>query len=247
MAPQARPPSSSPGAPGSPLCWANLGPEKLGSFWQKRYYDRKVRDAGEFAVKLRYLHRNPVTRGLVKEPGDWEWSSFRYHDLRENGVAQTESERTGRDRELKMFGRPQPELSSAQVSVQKTDATWGTRLERVPDLRILSPHPSDCSLFHFAIMSGATEQLVSPPCLHRDRATNARCTLQTISQDTILRFEEFHISRIAVYSDQSRSVGPEPVRFREIANIPSAHSYNASIREAQFEIVFQKKIVLIFV
>ena len=28
------------------------------SFWQKRYYDRNVRDAREFSVKLRYLHRN---------------------------------------------------------------------------------------------------------------------------------------------------------------------------------------------
>jgi hypothetical protein len=29
------------------------------SFWQKRYYDRNVRDAQEFTVKLRYLQRNP--------------------------------------------------------------------------------------------------------------------------------------------------------------------------------------------
>jgi putative transposase len=41
------------------------------SFWQKRYYDRNVRDAQEFTVKLRYLHRNPVERGLAKEPGHW--------------------------------------------------------------------------------------------------------------------------------------------------------------------------------
>jgi putative transposase len=34
-------------------------------FRQKRYYDRNVRDAREFTVKLRYLHRNPVTRGLI--------------------------------------------------------------------------------------------------------------------------------------------------------------------------------------
>ena len=71
------------GAPGSPLFWANLGSENPNPFWQKRYYDRNVRDAREFAVKLRYLHRNPVKRGLVKEPGDWEWSSFRHYALRE--------------------------------------------------------------------------------------------------------------------------------------------------------------------
>src|SRR6266571_5582901 len=35
---------------------ANLG--HLGSFWEKRYYDRNVRDEEEFIVKLKYLHRN---------------------------------------------------------------------------------------------------------------------------------------------------------------------------------------------
>ena len=42
------------------------------SFWQKRYYDRNVGDEREFIIKLRYLHRNPVKRGLVKEPEDWK-------------------------------------------------------------------------------------------------------------------------------------------------------------------------------
>ena len=59
---------------------ANLGHQQvLGSgepFWQKRYYDRNVRSVRELGIKLRYLHRNPVKRGLVREPGDWKWSSF---------------------------------------------------------------------------------------------------------------------------------------------------------------------------
>jgi putative transposase len=33
------------------------------AFWQKRYYDRNVRGT-EFREKLRYIHRNPVKRGL---------------------------------------------------------------------------------------------------------------------------------------------------------------------------------------
>src|ERR1700751_6125739 len=36
---------------------------KGGAFWQKRYYDRNVRDEREFQAKLRYLHRNPVKKG----------------------------------------------------------------------------------------------------------------------------------------------------------------------------------------
>jgi REP element-mobilizing transposase RayT len=87
-------PGSRIGAPGSPLRWANLGSENPNPFWQKRYYDRNVRDAQEFAVKLRYLHRNPVKRGLVKEPGDWGWSSFRHYAFRENGEVEIESEWT---------------------------------------------------------------------------------------------------------------------------------------------------------
>lgn len=69
------------------------------SFWQKRYYDRNVRDAREFSIKLRYLHRNPVKRGLVREPAEWSWSSFRHYALREAGAVEIESERTARDRE----------------------------------------------------------------------------------------------------------------------------------------------------
>ena len=79
---------------------------KTGAFWEKRYYDRNVRDEEEFKIKLRYLHRNPVARGLVKEPGDWKWSSFRHYALRETGVAEIESEWTANDREAREQGKP---------------------------------------------------------------------------------------------------------------------------------------------
>jgi putative transposase len=75
-----------------------------GSFWQKRYYDRNVRDAEEFKVKLRYVHRNPVKRGLVKQAAEWKWSSFRHYAFREVGVVEIESEWTARDREREVAG-----------------------------------------------------------------------------------------------------------------------------------------------
>ncbi len=65
-----------------------------GPFWQKRYYDRNVRDTHEFGVKLRYLHRNPVPRGLVKQAADWKWSSFRHYALREDCGVEIESQCT---------------------------------------------------------------------------------------------------------------------------------------------------------
>ena len=30
--------------------------------------------------KLKYIHDNPVRRGLVEHPGEWRWSSYRYHE-----------------------------------------------------------------------------------------------------------------------------------------------------------------------
>ncbi len=82
------------------------GALESGTFWQKRYYDRNVRDAREFREKLRYLHRNPVKRGLVGEAGEWKWSSFRHYALRESGVVEIESEWTARDRETNNRGGP---------------------------------------------------------------------------------------------------------------------------------------------
>jgi putative transposase len=85
---------------------------ETGSFWQKRYYDRNVRDEDEFKVKLRYLHRNPVKRGLATNPADWNWSSFRHYALREVGAVEIESQWTASYRETKISGgRPRLFLS----------------------------------------------------------------------------------------------------------------------------------------
>jgi putative transposase len=45
-------------------------------FWQRRFYDFNVYSAEKRREKLEYIHRNPVTRGLVKDPKDWAWSSY---------------------------------------------------------------------------------------------------------------------------------------------------------------------------
>lgn len=36
--------------------------------------------------KLRYMHRNPVKRGLVESPEQWAWSSFRWYWYGEVGA-----------------------------------------------------------------------------------------------------------------------------------------------------------------
>ena len=60
--------------------------------------------------KLRYIHRNPVMRGLVETPEDWAWSSFRHYVSGEAGVVEIESEWAARRREREVrFEAPPPE------------------------------------------------------------------------------------------------------------------------------------------
>ena len=68
-------------------------------FWQARYYDFNVWTKKKRVEKLRYIHRNPVKRGLVKKAEDWEWSSFWHYLTGEEGVVEIESDWTGRKRE----------------------------------------------------------------------------------------------------------------------------------------------------
>ena len=78
-------------------------------FWQKRYYDLNVRDHDQLVEKLRYIHRNPVKRGLCAAPGDWEWSSFRHYATGAEGRVEIESEWTARKLE-RAAGRLCPAL-----------------------------------------------------------------------------------------------------------------------------------------
>jgi putative transposase len=52
-------------------------------FWTTRYYDFNVFTHNKLVEKLKYMHRNPVTRGLVTNPEDWGWSSYRHYALNE--------------------------------------------------------------------------------------------------------------------------------------------------------------------
>jgi hypothetical protein len=71
-----------------------------GSFWQARYYDFNVWTEAKRTDKLRYIHRNPVKRGLVSSPELWAWSSFRHYVSGVEGVVEIESQWTARKREL---------------------------------------------------------------------------------------------------------------------------------------------------
>jgi putative transposase len=60
-------------------------------FWQPRYFDFNVFSDTKHIEKVRYIHRNPVTRGLVPKPEDYPWSSFKHYATGEPGPIEIES------------------------------------------------------------------------------------------------------------------------------------------------------------
>jgi len=96
-------------------------------FWQTRYYDFNVWTKRKRIEKLRYMHRNPVKRGLVEKPEDWAWSSFVHYATGIEGVVEIESEWTGRRRErmgmplrLKIKELPHPSKTGSDGAPSKS-------------------------------------------------------------------------------------------------------------------------------
>ena len=68
-------------SPSQALLWE----QEAQHIWQARFYDFNVWSQRKRGEKLRYMHENPVKRGLVLEPGQWVWSSFRDYAYDEPG------------------------------------------------------------------------------------------------------------------------------------------------------------------
>jgi putative transposase len=100
-------------------------------FWQRRYYDFNVWSEHKRIEKLRYMHRNPVKRGLAERPEDWLWSSFRHYLYGEEGIVEIESEWTARRRE-KLGIRPVATIRSERKSPPLATAAPRLRSGQAP-------------------------------------------------------------------------------------------------------------------
>jgi REP-associated tyrosine transposase len=54
--------------------------------WQRGGYDLNVWSEKKRLEKLTYMHNNPVKRGLVSQPEDWPWSSWRFYYLADSSI-----------------------------------------------------------------------------------------------------------------------------------------------------------------
>jgi putative transposase len=53
---------------------------RTGRFWAKDCWDTYMRDSRQELATIKYIESNPVKAFLVKEPGEWPWSSARFRD-----------------------------------------------------------------------------------------------------------------------------------------------------------------------
>ena len=49
--------------------------------WQDGYYDTHVKTAKQFEYVAYYIEQNPVVKGLVDSPEQWDASSASYRDV----------------------------------------------------------------------------------------------------------------------------------------------------------------------
>lgn len=64
--------------------WRDTGGSAPSKFWLPGGgYDRNARGNRSGADLIRYIHENPVRRGLVAKATDWRWSSARWYAERE--------------------------------------------------------------------------------------------------------------------------------------------------------------------
>ncbi len=75
-------------------------------FWQARYFDGNVRGEAARSEVIRYIHRNPVKRGLVASPEQYQWSSFSHYAKGIRGAVEIEPEWTARLRDPLIAKRP---------------------------------------------------------------------------------------------------------------------------------------------
>ena len=54
------------------------------TFWQRRYWEHRIRDEQDFETHVDYIHYNPVKHGYATAPADWPYSTF--HRFVANGI-----------------------------------------------------------------------------------------------------------------------------------------------------------------
>jgi putative transposase len=129
--------------------------QSSGHVWQGRFKSPVIQNDFHLLVVLRYIEANPLRAGLVKDPADYQWSSYPCHGLgHENPLlspfpewqelGRTEAERRRRWRARVSAGQRDAELMEIRASLKSGrpfgSAEWTD--EMVKRLNVnLTPRP----------------------------------------------------------------------------------------------------------
>ncbi|MGD1077098.1 MAG: hypothetical protein ABR881_02155 [Candidatus Sulfotelmatobacter sp.] len=174
------------------------------SFWQSRCYDFNVWSERKFVEKLRYIHRNPVKRGLVARPEDWPWSSFLHYATGQAGVVEIESQWTAagtcwnlshaEDASRSRKAPPQAKLGRGTLEGK---LGWAIRHE-CPAFENREGWGSQC------YERPSKKQKVGQPPVYRGDANNAGSTSAILNQVVKGNYQRGHTHFV------SKSVNPRP-------------------------------------
>ena len=81
-----------------------------GHLFDRRFAAKLVESSAQLMLTARYVELNPLRAGRVTDPGDWPWSSFRFH------AGQVNSSLLGGSWLLDLFGRDRAKASAAYVA-----------------------------------------------------------------------------------------------------------------------------------
>jgi putative transposase len=101
----------------------------VGHVWQGRFKSPVIQDDGHLLVVLRYIEANPLRAGMVADPADYRWSSYRAHGLGEpdpllsplpeyDGLGRTPAERRARWRRKVAAAQDEGEVESVRRSLR---------------------------------------------------------------------------------------------------------------------------------
>jgi putative transposase len=78
-----------------------------GHLFDRRFAATVIESSAQLMLTTRYVELNPVRAGLVSDPGEWQWSSYRFHAGRAN------SSLLGGSWLLDLFGEERHKASAA--------------------------------------------------------------------------------------------------------------------------------------
>lgn len=64
---------------------------RVGRLWQGRYKSTPIKDLNHLLTCAAYIELNPVRAGIVADPGDYRWSSYRHYAFGEKNDLVTEN------------------------------------------------------------------------------------------------------------------------------------------------------------